>query len=117
MSNQIETVVLPPPAGPSDTVVVLSQRSGTPVIESSSSSSPSILNEHPLEMTNRVRHSKQRLASKQLIQPADIPTTDDAQPVGTCLNPAPVPPPPSIVKRLRLFLFLFFLNYIYLSDG
>lgn len=68
-------------------------------------------------MTNRVRHSKQRLASKQLIQPADIPTTDDAQPVGTWLNPAPVPPPPSIVKRPRLFLFLSSINiFIFQTD-
>ncbi len=46
-------------------------------------------------MTNRVRHSKQRLASKQLIQPAHTPTTDDTQPVGTWLNPAP----PSLIVK------------------
>lgn len=52
---------------------------------------------HPLEMTNRVRHSKQRLASKQLSQPADIPSNDNTQPVGTWLNPAAPPslPPPT----------------------
>jgi hypothetical protein len=40
-------------------------------------------------MTNRVRHSKQRLASKQLAQPIDTPSTDNTPPVGTWLNPAP----------------------------
>jgi hypothetical protein len=47
-------------------------------------------------MTNRVRHSKQRLASKQLVQAVHTPTSDDTQPVGTWLNPAP---PSSIVKH------------------
>jgi len=85
-NKTIETVVLPPPAAPADTVVVLSQRSSTPILESSY--------HHPLEMTNRVRHSKQRLASKQLAQPVNNPSTDDdTLPVGTWLNPAPAPPP------------------------
>jgi hypothetical protein len=44
-------------------------------------------------MTNRIRHSKQRLASKQLTQPVHTPSTDDTQPIGTWLNPAPPPPP------------------------
>lgn len=45
-------------------------------------------------MTNRVRHSKQRLASKQLVQPAQTLSTDDNLPVGTWINPTPAPPPP-----------------------
>jgi hypothetical protein len=55
-------------------------------------------------MTNRVRHSKQRLASKQLAQPINIPSTDDTEPVGTWLNPAP--PPPTIVRyHLTIFIY------------
>lgn len=47
-------------------------------------------------MTNRVRHSKQRLASKQLVQPAQTPSIDDdSPPIGTWINPTPTPPPPS----------------------
>ncbi|CAF1319707.1 unnamed protein product [Adineta steineri] len=86
-NKTIETVALPPPPTSGDTVVVLSQRATTPLLEQSSSSSSSSF--HPCEMTNRVRHSKQRLASKQLIQSADTSSTDDIQPVGTWLNPAP----------------------------
>jgi hypothetical protein len=88
-NKTIETVVLPPPAAPADGVIVLSQRSSTPIRESSPSSSSLY---HPSEMTNRVRHSKQRLASKQLTQPVHTPSTDDTQPIGTWLNPAPPPP-------------------------
>ncbi|CAF3113105.1 unnamed protein product [Rotaria socialis] len=83
-SNKIiEATALPPPVTPADTVVVLSQRSSTPILEKSSS-----LN-NPVEMTNRVRRSKQRLASKQLSQPIDISLTNDTQTVGTWINPAP----------------------------
>jgi hypothetical protein len=91
INKTIETVVLPPPSTPADTLVVLSQRSSTPILESSSSF------HHPIEMTNRVRHSKQRLASKQLAQPINIPSIDDTEPVGTWLNPAP--PPPTITDK------------------
>jgi hypothetical protein len=40
-------------------------------------------------MTNRVRQSKQRLASKQLAQSVNTPSADDTQPLGTWLNPVP----------------------------
>jgi hypothetical protein len=57
-------------------------------------------------MTNRVRHSKQRLASKQLTQPVNIPSTDDTQPLGTWLNPAPSP---TVVKYcLTIFIYSHF---------
>ncbi|CAF1462196.1 unnamed protein product [Adineta steineri] len=102
-NKTIETVALLPPPTSGDTVVVLSQRATTPLLEQSSSSSF-----HPCEMTNRVRHSKQRLASKQLIQSADTLSTDDIQPVGTWLNPAPIitprtneQPRPSSVTTLQ----------------
>lgn len=88
--KQIETVVLPPPpssASP-NTVVVLSQRASIPIADSSFT--------HPVEMTNRVRHSKQRLASKQLVQPAQTSSTDDNLPVGTWINPTPTPPPSTV---------------------
>ncbi len=53
-------------------------------------------------MTNRVRHSKQRLASKQLAQPVNTPSTDDTQPIGTWLNPAP----PSTIVKYCLTIFI-----------
>ena len=56
-------------------------------------------------MTNRVRHSKQRLASKQLAQPLDTPFTDNTQPIGTWLNPAP-----TIIVYYCLTLFYLFLS-------
>ncbi|CAF0925064.1 unnamed protein product [Adineta ricciae] len=81
-NKTIEAVTLPPPLAPADTVVVLSQRATTPFLQSSTF--------RPNELTNRVRHSKQRLASKQLVQSDSLPSTDDTPPVGTWLNPAPV---------------------------
>lgn len=62
--------------------MVLSQRSSTPILETSSFLSPT-------DMTNRVRYSKQRLASKQLTQPVSSSSNDGTQVVGTWLNPAP----------------------------
>ncbi|CAF0786919.1 unnamed protein product [Rotaria sordida] len=81
----VEATVLPPEAPPDNTVVILSQRSSTPILEKSSSSSL----HNPIEMTNRVRLSKQRLASKQLTQPINTSSIDDTQIVGTWLNPVP----------------------------
>ncbi|CAF4490565.1 unnamed protein product [Rotaria sp. Silwood2] len=79
----VEATTLPPPPPPDNTIVVLSQRSSTPILEKSSSF------HNPIEMTNRVRLSKQRLASKQLSQPVNTSSTDDTPIVGTWLNPAP----------------------------
>lgn len=81
--RQIEAVVHPPPLAPADAVVVLSQRATTPLLESSPF--------RPNELTKRVRYSKQRLASKQLAPPSDTPSSEDTQPAGTWLNPAPAP--------------------------
>ncbi|UJR27610.1 hypothetical protein I4U23_008891 [Adineta vaga] len=81
-NKTIEAVALPPPPAPADTVVVLSQRATTPLLESSTF--------RPNELTNRVRHSKQRLASKQLIQSDILPSTDDTPSAGTWLNPIPI---------------------------
>ncbi|CAF3427638.1 unnamed protein product [Rotaria sp. Silwood1] len=78
----VEATALPPP--PDNTVVILSQQSSTPILEKSSSSF-----HNPIEMTNRVRLSKQRLASKQLTQPVNTSSIDDTQIFGTWLNPAP----------------------------
>jgi hypothetical protein len=57
-------------------------------------------------MASRVRHSKQRLASKQLVQSVDTLSTTDTQPAGTWLNPAPT----IIVKQ---FLTIFSYSYLF----
>jgi len=85
-NKTIETVTLPPPPaplGPGDTVVVLSQRSTVSIHDSTSFP-------YPIETTNRVRESKQRLASKQLVRPASTTASgDEMQSVGTWLDPIP----------------------------
>jgi hypothetical protein len=59
-------------------------------------------------MTNRVRHSKQRLASKQLVQHVDTPSIDNTQPIGTWLNPAPT----IIVILLFNYFYLFLFSFL-----
>jgi hypothetical protein len=83
--TKIETVTLPPPPSPpvlGDTVVVLSQRNITSNLDSSS------INQ-PVDTVNRVRASKQRLASKQLVQAIDSLSKEESPPLGTWLHPLP----------------------------
>ena len=79
-------MTLPPPPAPpeiGDTVIVLSQRSTVSTHDSTSFP-------YPVETTNRVRESKQRLASKQLVRPASTNVTnEETQSVGTWLDPIP----------------------------
>lgn len=63
-------------------MIVLSQRSTISTHDSTTFP-------YPVEASNRVRESKQRLASKQLVRPASTVTNDEVQPIGTWLDPAP----------------------------